>query len=111
VVLLGQRNLFVDGEQTIKSNPIKIFEDVIDLRDASPLLESLKIINYAKFIVGVDNGLFHLAGLTQTPIVAGYTTVAPELRMPYRNNKLGWNVGPCVPQSEWRFCQSATTIP
>lgn len=80
----------------------------IDLINATTLLQAGKIIARAQCIVGLDNGLIHLAGCTSTPIVAGYTTVAPLVRMPYRNDVLGYNCFPVVPDSilPCRFCQS-----
>ncbi len=80
----------------------------LNLVNTTTLLEAGKIISQAKTIVGVDNGLLHLAGTTDIPIVAGFTTVKPEHRAPYRNNELGWNFFPVVPPESLacRFCQS-----
>lgn len=80
----------------------------IDLINQTSLLEAGKIIANSKAIVGLDNGLLHLAGCTEIPIVAGYTTVDPLHRMPYRNGKLGWNCYNVVPEEDLkcRFCQS-----
>lgn len=80
----------------------------LNLVNTTSLLEAGKIIAQAKTIVGVDNGLLHLAGTTDIPIVAGFTTVKPEHRAPYRNNELGWNFFPVVPPESLacRFCQS-----
>jgi ADP-heptose:LPS heptosyltransferase len=69
----------------------------INLIDKTTLLQTGKIIAGAKTIVGVDNGLLHVAGCTNIPIVGGYTSVDPEHRMPYRNNIMGWNYYPVVP--------------
>lgn len=84
----------------------------IDLIDKTTLLEAGKIISGAKCIVGLDSGLLHLAGCTDTPIVASFTSVKPEHRLPYRKNQLGWNCYPIEPpatlacrgcQSNWEF--------
>lgn len=84
----------------------------INLIDRTTLLQAGKIISKAKTIVGLDNGLLHVAGCTDVPIVGSFTSVAPEHRMPYRNNELGWNFYPVVPpesepekffQSRWDF--------
>ena len=66
----------------------------LDLRDKTSLLEAAKIMGEAEAVVGLDNGLLHLAACTDVPIIAGYTSVPPEIRMPYRNGELGWNVKP-----------------
>lgn len=80
----------------------------IDLIGQTDLLEAGKIISQSKAIFGLDNGLLHLAGCTDVPIVGGFTTVNPLHRMPIRHNTLGWNFFPVVPDQslECRFCQS-----
>jgi len=57
-------------------------------------------------IIGLDNGLIHLAGMTDVPIVAGYTTVDPYYRVPYRHGVKGWNCYVVEPTSECRYCQT-----
>lgn len=111
VVFLGNRYSKVGAlVDNIKGN---LKEDIdftkgIDLIDKTNLLEAGKIIAGAKALVGLDNGLMHLAGCTDVPIVGGYTTVEPIYRLPYRNNQLGWNCYPVVPEEtlKCRFCQS-----
>lgn len=80
----------------------------LDLIDKTSLLEAGKIIAGSKAVVGLDNGLQHLAGMTQVPIVAAYTTVEAKYRLPYRNNTLGWNCYPIEPPESLacRGCQS-----
>lgn len=109
VVFLGKRDTST-GLATIKGN----FKETIDyslginLIDKTSLLETTKIIANAATLVGLDNGLHHIAGCTNIPIVAGYTTVEACYRMPYRNNILGHNCYPVVPEEslQCRFCQS-----
>lgn len=80
----------------------------IDLIDKTSLVQAGKIINGSKVIVGMDCGLLHLAGCTDVPIIGGFTTVNPLLRMPVRNGILGWNYLSVVPSEslKCRFCQS-----
>jgi ADP-heptose:LPS heptosyltransferase len=56
----------------------------VDLRDKTTLIEALDWINKSAAIVGLDNGLLHLAGCTTVPIVASYTNVDPRHRTPHR---------------------------
>lgn len=112
VVFLGSRqaNTGVSGVDDIIGN----FNNEIDytkgisLVDKTSLLEAGKIIAGSKCIIGLDNGLLHVAGCTDTPIISAYTSVAPHLRLPYRNNQLGWNCYPIVPPETCidRFFQS-----
>lgn len=84
------------------------FSKGIDLIDQTSLPEAGTIIAGAKAIVGLDNGLLHLAGCTDTPIIIGTTTVESHLRVPYRDNVLGKNCYVVEPPKslKCRFCQS-----
>lgn len=53
-----------------------------DLWDKTNLVQALGIIQKAKAVVGVDNGLLHLAACTDTPVVAGVTTLKADKRIP-----------------------------
>ena len=94
--IIGKFNLEVD------------YSKGMSLIDKTTLLEAGAIIGASCGIIGNDNGLLHLAGCTEVPIVGGFTSVNPSVRMPYRHNILGWNFYPVVPEEslECRFCQS-----
>jgi len=86
-VFLGKREAEtgVDGFK-IKAYDIALNSDLgINLLDKTNLLESVKIIHEAKAIIGMDGGLVHLAGFTDTEIVAGFTLVSPDHIAPIRN--------------------------
>lgn len=112
VVFLGQRQTDAGVKGQIITGNIKEeidFSKGLNLIDQTLLLEAAKIIQGAKTIVGLDNGLIHLAACTgDIPIVCGFTSVDPIHRMPYRNNQLGYNFYPVVPplDQKERFCQS-----
>lgn len=84
------------------------FTKGINLINKTSLIEAQKIMSNSKCVIGLDNGLCHLAATSEIPIVIGYTTVKPKHRMPYRHNELGWNVFPVLPPESigCRFCQS-----
>lgn len=104
-----------DATKVIKGNFSQEiqFDKGINLINQTDLLESTKIIKEAKCIVGLDNGLLHLAATTDIAIVGGFTTVKPSHRLPYRHGIKGWNYYPvtltpeelpCVHcQSNWTF--------
>ncbi len=79
----------------------------INLVGKTTLVDAAMIINNAAAIVGVDNGLLHVAGITETPIIGGFTTVSPKIRMPYRHNELGWKFSPVTPDESLgcKYCQ------
>jgi ADP-heptose:LPS heptosyltransferase len=113
VVFLGKKEINTGTKHIIKgafSNEID-FSIGYNLIDQTSLLETTKIISEAKTIIGLDNGILHLAGCTDIPIVGSFSSVEPRFRMPYRRNILGWNYYPVVPDVslKCRFCQSNQT--
>ena len=69
---------------TKSSLPDNIEEYGVDLRNQTSIPELASIMALSKAVCGVDSGPIHLAGTTQTPIICGYTSVAPEHRVPTR---------------------------
>ena len=109
VVLLGKRDHDLKCNGTmVKPTFDAIPDGVVDLIDQTSIPEALAIIQGAKLMVGLDNGLIHLAALTDVPIVVGYTTVDPYYRLPYRHSAKGWNCHVVEPTSECRYCQTET---
>jgi ADP-heptose:LPS heptosyltransferase len=110
VVLLGRR----DHELTIGATGEKVkpvfdgldTDDCIDMIDKTTITESLAILAEAHCFIGVDGGLMHLAGLTDIPIVAGFTTVDPWYREIHRHGIRAWNFLSVTPDSECRYCQT-----
>ena len=60
----------------------------VDLREKTSLRELTTIMSRAMAVVGVDNGLLHLAGTTNVTIVGGYTNVWSGHRIPKRSKGL-----------------------
>lgn len=58
----------------------------IDLIDKTSLFQTLKIIAESRAIIGLDNGLLHLAGCTQAPIVFGLNIATRAHREIRREN-------------------------
>jgi ADP-heptose:LPS heptosyltransferase len=112
VVLLGktENNTGVKGI-TNNASVLTGVDDIhgaINLTNKTNLLESASIIAGAKCFVGMDGGLTHLAGFTDVPIIAGYTFADPSHLMPIRNDILGYNVYPVLPDASLacKFCQT-----
>ena len=113
-VFLGQKNTKTGTAHLIQG---KFDEDInldkgIDLIDKTTLLEAALVMNGAKAVLGVDNGLLHVAGCTKAPIIAGYTTVRPEMRLPIREDSLGLNCVAVSPDEHLscRFFQQNTNF-
>lgn len=114
VVFLGQTSTKTGSSHIIQG----VFDENIDfsiglnLIDKTSLLEAAKIMGNAKAVIGVDNGLLHVAGCTDVAIVGGFTTVEPDIRMPVRHSELGWNYFPVVPDISLAcsYCQSQTNF-
>lgn len=84
-------------------------EGAIDLREKTVLLEAAHILAKAKVVIGLDNGLVHLAACSQVPIIVAYTNLDPSLRLPIRNNELGWNCKVIRPPG-CHTCESSTNF-
>ncbi len=114
VVFLGATKAETGAKHTIEGN----FDTNIDfsigenLVNKTTLIEAAKTMAFAAAVVGVDNGLLHVAGCTQVPIIGGFPSVSPEIRMPVRNNILGYNFYPVVPDEGkgCNFCQETTNF-
>lgn len=74
----------------------------LDYRNKTTLTQAAAMLARCRLVVGVDNGLLHLAASVGTEIVAGFTTIHPQYR-PLANT-----VEEIVPYKtlDCRFCQS-----
>lgn len=61
-------------------------DGVIDLREKTSLLEAACIMAKAKFVIGIDGGLLHLASCSLVTTVFVFTTVHPHYRIPKRRD-------------------------
>lgn len=60
------------------------FSKGVNLIDQTTLLSAAKIMEGAKMVIGIDNGLLHLAGMTDVAILYGFTMAGPEQRRIHR---------------------------
>ena len=56
----------------------------INLVNKTSMLEAAKIMGESQIVIGMDSGLIHLAGCTDTRIIAGYSLVDPIHIAPIR---------------------------
>jgi hypothetical protein len=81
-VFLGKRDLAPD--YTAKSATGIRLKGVLDLREKTSLREAAVIMSGAKFVLGMDGGLLHLASCSAVPVIFIFTTVHPDFRIPQR---------------------------
>ncbi len=114
VVFLGQTKTATGGKFVIegKFNEEIDFNWTYNLIDKTSLLQAAKIMGNAKAVIGVDNGLLHVAACTDVTIIGGFTTVTPDIRLPVRHDTLGWNYLTVEPDKDLgcRFCQVKTNF-
>lgn len=78
----------------------------IDLRDKTTLMQAAALMSHAAVVIGHDNGLLHLAGCTDVPIVYGYNMASPDHREPKRPSGNVFNVTLTREELVCNFCQS-----
>lgn len=103
-VFLGKKATYADKNNTIVGNFEGDYTKGVDLIDKTNLFEAHSIMANAEFVLGVDNGLLHLASLSDVPVIWGFTSVLSEHRLPYRHDKLGWNAYVVQPTEEELGC-------
>lgn len=108
-VFLGKRELSFGYEASFL--PYDLSKG-IDLRERTNLLEATQLMRHAKFIIGIDNGLLHMAGTTDCPTIFGHNVAALEHRILRRRKGHTINITvdpkdlPCIGcQSRMRFMQ------
>lgn len=75
----------------------------MDLREKTTILEATEILAQSRGVLGLDNGLLHLASCTPAAVVFGFSTVRPEHRL------CGRRSGKTVvvePTGDCTYCQS-----
>lgn len=102
-IFLGQPS-FREGKVSI--NPDFDFSGGISLLGETTLLACAGIMSRAKAVVGLDNGLLHLAATTEVPILYGYTISSPEHTRPRRKKGKTHDIYPDPQTLSCTFCQS-----
>lgn len=86
-VFIGKTDMDQNVTENIRpktSLPTDVSQFGYDLRNKTTISELASIFRQVKAVCGVDSGPIHLAGTTPVPIICGYTSVAPEHRIPLR---------------------------
>lgn len=110
IVSLGITPVFLGKTQIQDTHHAKFevaydYSGGINLIDRTDLFEAAEIMRHAKFVIGLDNGLLHLAATTEVPIIFGYNIASPTHRRPRRRKGAIYDVVPDEGLA-CRFCQS-----
>lgn len=79
-------------------------EGVIDLTEKTSLREAAVIMAHARFTLGIDNGLLHLATCSTAPVVFCFTNVSPKLRVGKRREGAKTVIVAPPKELKCRFC-------
>lgn len=111
-VFIGKKNIFSSTEDNkVVDYSARFSEHIdfskgLDLREKTTLLEATHIMSKARAVVGLDNGLLHLAATQTTPIVAGMNIASPEDREFRRDVGAVCYVTPDPEKLTCTFCQT-----
>lgn len=107
-VFLGQEVLLTGNARNIHTRfGQELRYDLgVDLRNKTSLMQAAAVMSRAAVVIGHDNGLLHLAGCTEVPIVFGYNIASPEHREPRRAIGKVYNVHLAPGELGCSFCQS-----
>lgn len=78
----------------------------IDLRERTSLVEAAVIMARARLTVGIDGGMLHLACCGPAPVIFGFTSVSPLVRIPPRRFAARTAVVTPPKSLECRFCNT-----
>lgn len=108
-VYIGKSYTQAYKEVGITGNFTADYSKGINLIDSTDLFQAHSIMAGAQMVLGLDNGLLHLANMSMVPCIWAFTTVDPLHRLPFRNNSQWTNAYTVTPDPKTlacTFCQS-----
>jgi len=81
-VFLGKSQMTAEHGATFADDIL--YEEGLDLRNQTTMLEAACVMEHSLVTTGLDNGLLHLAGCTPGNLIFGYNIASPEHRRPWR---------------------------
>ncbi len=111
-VFLGKHEIPMENGHNIRSQddgtlPADLGED---LRNKTSLLQAAAIMAFSQCVIGLDNGLLHLAGCTDAPIIFGYNLTTVEHRRPRRKFGVTFDITLTKEELACIGCQSNTNM-
>ena len=101
-VFLGEKNM--GPKRDIRIDDYDLSKG-INLIGKTTLLEAAKIMKMSEMVIGVDNGLLHLAAMTDATILYGYTIAGPFTRRVYRDKGKTYELYGDKEKIKCLFCQ------
>lgn len=96
----NQRNIHTEWRKEVR------YDLGVNLIDKTSMMQAAAVMSKAAVVIGHDNGLLHLAGCTDVPIVFGYNLASPKHRRPIRPTENVYDVFLDNKELACNFCQS-----
>jgi ADP-heptose:LPS heptosyltransferase len=80
----------------------------INLLNKTTLLQAAKILENAQMVIGIDNGLLHLASMTEATVLYGFTIAGPKHRRILRTKGQTYELFGDKEKIKCLFCQETT---
>lgn len=111
LIAQGITPIFVGKREVTNNRVVNIHKGYdltggVDMTNQTTVLSAAGIMSKAKAVVGLDNGLLHLAAMTEVPIVFGYTVSSPCHAKPSRKSGKIFNIHPDTESLSCTFCMS-----
>lgn len=103
-IFVGKKD--ITDVRKVHLDPKYDFSGGVDMTNQTTLLSAAGLMSRAKVVVGLDNGLLHLAAMTDVPIVFGFTVSSPEHAKPRRQIGKIYSIYPNPEDLPCMFCQS-----
>ena len=86
------------------------YQKGLDLRDQTDLITAAAVMANSVGVLGIDNGLLHLAACTDANVLFGYSIAGPDQRAPRRNWGMTFNLAITKKDLACASCQSNIKI-
>ena len=103
-VFIGKTGAMANWKNVLAKTEFEYPGFGVNLLDKTTIPEMATIMAKSRAVMGMDSGPLHIAMTTNTPVICGFTSVNPDLRIPYRGQSI---TIPIIPDDLiCRFCQS-----
>ena len=103
-VFIGKTGAMANWKNVLAKTEFEYPGYGVNLIDQTTLPEMAAIMGKSRAVMGMDSGPIHIAMGTNVPVICGFTSIRPSLRIPYRENAI---TIPIIPEEIiCRFCQS-----